>query len=138
GLKAKQLSLEGPKGHHGPQPSLANTVKVGPHHHLPTKTAAHTSSHSHIAETGHHVPKLTAHQPELSRSSQIQRVEAPRAVQQTQADAGQQPADAAAQGDASATDATSNYTVQSGDSLWDIAKQHLGDGSRWHEIYNLN
>jgi nucleoid-associated protein YgaU len=30
------------------------------------------------------------------------------------------------------------YTVQSGDSLWKIAKQYYGDGSRWTEIYNAN
>lgn len=30
------------------------------------------------------------------------------------------------------------YTVQAGDCLWNIAKKHLGDGSRWPEIYNLN
>jgi len=30
------------------------------------------------------------------------------------------------------------YTVKSGDSLWAIAKQTLGDGSRWREIYNAN
>ena len=31
-----------------------------------------------------------------------------------------------------------NYTVQSGDCLWNIAKAKLGDGSRWKEIYDLN
>lgn len=36
------------------------------------------------------------------------------------------------------TDAVQNYTVRSGDNLWDIAKKHLGDGSRWTEIYHLN
>src|SRR6185437_7647239 len=40
------------------------------------------------------------------------------------------------------TDATTasggEYTVQKGDSLWDIARKQLGDGSRWHEIYSLN
>lgn len=48
-------------------------------------------------------------------------------------------------GDASAgatTDATkiSNhaYTVESGDNLWDLAQKHLGDGTRWGEIYKLN
>lgn len=32
----------------------------------------------------------------------------------------------------------SNYTVKSGDCLWNIAKKQLGDGSRWKEIYDLN
>lgn len=37
------------------------------------------------------------------------------------------------------TDAVNGqYTVQSGDSLWDIAKRNLGDGSRWGEIYKMN
>lgn len=30
------------------------------------------------------------------------------------------------------------YNVQSGDSLWDIARRQLGDGSRWGEIYRAN
>lgn len=30
------------------------------------------------------------------------------------------------------------YTVVAGDCLWNIAKQFLGDGSRYTEIYNLN
>lgn len=30
------------------------------------------------------------------------------------------------------------YTVKSGDCLWNIAKKHLGNGSRYNEIYNLN
>jgi len=30
------------------------------------------------------------------------------------------------------------YTVVSGDCLWNIAKKHLGNGSRYMEIYNLN
>ncbi|MGO4268524.1 LysM peptidoglycan-binding domain-containing protein [Paenibacillus sp. TAF58] len=30
------------------------------------------------------------------------------------------------------------YTVQSGDSLWGIAKMKLGTGSRWREIYEAN
>jgi hypothetical protein len=30
------------------------------------------------------------------------------------------------------------YTVKPGDTLWAIAKQTLGDGSRWREIYDAN
>ncbi|MBZ0188460.1 MAG: LysM peptidoglycan-binding domain-containing protein, partial [Candidatus Obscuribacterales bacterium] len=30
------------------------------------------------------------------------------------------------------------YTVHQGDNLWNIAKDHLGSGSRWSEIYKLN
>ena len=30
------------------------------------------------------------------------------------------------------------YTVKPGDTLWGIAKQTLGDGGRWREIYNNN
>lgn len=33
---------------------------------------------------------------------------------------------------------TASYTVQSGDSLSKIAKHHLGDAQRWHEIYEMN
>lgn len=34
--------------------------------------------------------------------------------------------------------ANSTHTVQKGESLWNISKKELGDGSRWKEIYNLN
>ena len=30
------------------------------------------------------------------------------------------------------------YRVVEGDNLWDIAARFLGDGERWHEIYDLN
>lgn len=31
-----------------------------------------------------------------------------------------------------------SYTVKSGDTLWAIAKRHLGSGSKWKTIYNAN
>jgi LysM repeat protein len=34
--------------------------------------------------------------------------------------------------------APKTYTVKPGDTLWAIAKQILGDGGRWREIYNNN
>jgi nucleoid-associated protein YgaU len=39
---------------------------------------------------------------------------------------------------AKAAAAEKTYTVDSGDSLWAIAKQELGDGNRWREIYEAN
>lgn len=33
---------------------------------------------------------------------------------------------------------TIKYTVKKGDTLWAIAKKHLGNPLRWREIYNLN
>jgi nucleoid-associated protein YgaU len=142
GLKAKQLSLEGIKGAHAPKPSLSHSVKT-PQHHLPTKSgASHGIDHS----------KLTSHQPELSKASQFQKpaIKHPDAakVEAAHARAAEVPAqttdttatttDGTQIGDAGATDATTNYTVQPGDNLWDIAKSKLGDGFKWQEIYNLN
>ena len=36
------------------------------------------------------------------------------------------------------TEQKSTYTVIDGDCLWDIADAHLGDPTRWPEIYELN
>lgn len=30
------------------------------------------------------------------------------------------------------------YTVKPGDNLWDIAREHLGDGTKWGDIYKMN
>lgn len=40
--------------------------------------------------------------------------------------------------DTSDKEETTDYTVVSGDNLWDIAKKHLNDGLRYTEIYELN
>ena len=38
----------------------------------------------------------------------------------------------------SSSNSVINYTVESGDTLWDIAEKYLGDGSRYKEIQSLN
>lgn len=46
--------------------------------------------------------------------------------------------EAATTGEAPVEATTQPYTVKSGDNLWDIAKDRLGDGQRWGEIYKMN
>ena len=45
---------------------------------------------------------------------------------------------AASSGAAASTPQNTTYTVKAGDTLWAIAKQFLGNGSRYPEIYELN
>lgn len=39
---------------------------------------------------------------------------------------------------AATSDTYREYTVREGDTLWDIAREHLGDGLTWPRIYSLN
>jgi LysM repeat protein len=51
------------------------------------------------------------------------------------ANAAQTGADGQASSDAPET---TSYTVKEGDNLWDLAGKHMGDSTRWGEIYKLN
>ena len=44
---------------------------------------------------------------------------------------------AAPDGDAT-SDQSTTYTVKPGDNLWDIAKEHLGGGEHWKDLYSQN
>jgi len=41
-------------------------------------------------------------------------------------------------GDGSHVTANADYTVQPGDNLWDISKEHLGGGQHWNHLYHQN
>lgn len=47
-------------------------------------------------------------------------------------------ANGAADGVTDAPAETVSYTIERGDCLWNIAKEHMGDGLKWQEIYELN
>ena len=40
--------------------------------------------------------------------------------------------------DTTTAPAGKTYTIKSGDTLWDIARVKLGNGTKWQSIYNLN
>jgi len=64
--------------------------------------------------------------------TKIIRVDPP-TIEQSAAQAVVEPERAAERAPAQAT-----HTVVRGDTLWAIAKKHLGDGNRWREIYEAN
>ncbi|MBY0356518.1 MAG: LysM peptidoglycan-binding domain-containing protein [Candidatus Obscuribacterales bacterium] len=111
-------------GHAG---SATNGMDQVAHHSTPAHPQAHhQSSHSTVH-------KAEAPKPRVEQPKTVQRVEQPAASEVEQAT----PAPEVANQTVGA-DGAQNYSVQSGDNLWDIARKQLGDGSRWQEIYRLN
>lgn len=93
-----------------------------PVHHPAYRTIVeepHVAHHAHTA----------SHQPSEQMMQQQQQP-----VAQTQGQEVAQGTDASS----APIDQAGGYTVQHGDCLWDIAQKHLGNGSRWGEIYKLN
>ncbi len=131
GLKAKQLSFE----------NLAQN-QIKPHGDVPVAKAAPTASADstgalkpqlaeapkHIEVPKHHVeaPKHQIHHaPKVHARAEApkhQVAEAPKVNEVPQEVTGEM----------------QSYTIQRGDNLWNLAKDHLGDGNRWNEIYALN
>jgi len=122
GLKAKQLSFENlAQNQIKPQadvsvakPQLAEAPK---HLDVPKHVDApkHVEVPKHVA---HHAPKpharIEAPKPHVAEAPKVSEV-----AQESSGEVG-------------------SYTIQKGDNLWNLAKDHLGDGNRWNEIYALN
>ena len=133
GLKAKELSLDSFKpGHKIADTGAANhgnalekLQKAG--HDVASK---HTSSPAHAA----HKSVASAKTPSTSAAgSKNLTVEGENKIASAETgDAGQ-----AAESGAT-TDAGADYKIQSGDNLWNIAKDKLGDATKWSEIFKLN
>ena len=87
--------------------------------------------------------KAASHKVEKSVSESKHQVRDHIAKQKAPVQQAEQPVEQTTAGDqqiaqTGSDNVASNYTVQRGDCLWDIAKKNLGDGSRWTEIYKLN
>ncbi len=88
------------------------------------------------------MPQQPAYQQQPSVGQQM---ELPRTETTVQPQAGDQQSVLQQQGDAAAGQQVAQnpaeaapYTVKPGDNLWDIAKSHMGDGTKWPDIYKMN
>lgn len=164
GLKAQQLSLDSPTASDTysaitkPATLPSNSTPVLPktasttglhggntHGTTPVGNKIHQPAAAHKAIDAKHV------QSDHGRGQLINKSHAPRnshAVEaqtepgsQAEAVDGLETTDAANPATDGATDApaeTVSYTIERGDCLWNIAKEHMGDGLKWQEIYELN
>lgn len=161
GLKAKQLSLDSIAGDAPKQavsPSTAHgaspTSKIGNASGKAADVTAHKPAadapsvqKAHSSGGAHHkaVESVKAHKPahhEVSHKAPARQavrpetvVRQPRMENGTVSDSTVNDGTAIAVNDAAAP---AEYTIQKGDNLWDIAKSHLGSGTKWQEIYDLN
>ncbi|WP_454859670.1 LysM peptidoglycan-binding domain-containing protein [Promicromonospora soli] len=86
------------------------------------------------------VPTAQALTPEAAVAAVAPLHPEPTAAQPGPADGGDQSTNPAARDGAGmvTTPQTRPYTVKPNDTLWALAHDHLGDGTRWHEIFNLD
>jgi nucleoid-associated protein YgaU len=134
GLRAKELSLDGGSktGHSSHFRSVSGDTNTNGQSHLaqvrkPLSNVkdqiAHqttkASSHIHGSASPHKIAALPRHANHsfLPKESRL---------------ASDQPAVSAG------SDQPNSYTIRSGDCLWNIAKNQLGDATKWQEIYKLN
>lgn len=116
------------------------------------KGGGHSAAKAHDNISHRHTPKVQYEQhakQQLASAKPVGEVQQPVAQPQAQpVDQYGQPVEQAVP-EQPVTDANGNpveqveaqpteYTVKSGDCLWDIAKEKLGDGLKWQEIYDMN
>jgi LysM repeat protein len=105
--------------------------------HAKSEKISHKSpfKHKHTATAQ---PK-TAAAAQSNTSSQNQIAEKPaEQAQAPQAQDNQPLGDQTQQNQAQAEASSSTYTIKAGDNLWNIAKDQLGNATKWNEIYKLN
>lgn len=91
------------------------------------QTSSHAAHSNHAAQhaKAHHAP---AHRASHHHESPVQHTDNTANAGSDSMIAQNTPTDAAG----------ADYTIQPGDTLWDIARRNLGDGTRWHELYQAN
>jgi nucleoid-associated protein YgaU len=146
GLKAKELSLDSFKPGH----KIADTGAAG-HSNAATHGNALEKLHkqSHEVAAKHTTLAHAAHKgvtaakpaPSSAGSKNLSVTSEPKIASTAGAegapDAQANGTDAAVGTDA-AHDAGVDYKIQAGDNLWNIAKDKLGDATKWSEIFKLN
>jgi nucleoid-associated protein YgaU len=158
GLKAKQLSLDSLDA---PQSAATNTANgagsklAGASSQKVSSLASNKPVGDAASKVSHQTAKhaVPKHGAEAPKHAAPKHVEAPKQI--ARAETGEPIAQQTQQVDANAigqdgtiadgtqiaaTDSTAatQYVVQKGDSLWNIAKDQLGGGAKWQEIYQLN
>lgn len=136
GLRAKQLSLDSVKA--DPRPGIADQSQSLSRAAAPKASA----SHSTVNSTGHSAPHKApapAHKPAHSHHKVEHKVEHKSESSQAAETASEVPeTDGSMIAEAQAPGATVTYTVQKGDCLWNIAREHMGEGLKWQDLYKLN
>ncbi|CAF0730795.1 unnamed protein product [Rotaria sordida] len=134
--KPEQLAKADPKAHAKPEARTHKTFDRTSHS---VKATNHTTGHAanHTAKAAPSAkPQAEAQQPqELNPQQQFEQQQAQQQQMQQQQEVAQNnPAGDQTQ----AALEPRSYTIRSGDNLWNIAKDNLGDATKWNDIYKMN
>lgn len=168
GMKARQLtfdSLKDPVARAKPAPASTSHKPVMDHQGHQAKANGHyNTGHGHDQISHRHLPRVQYQKPHVKAPVRETPVNAPAPVDGApsgtqhfqpaenarfqQADSTQYQPQAQMEGQSAGADqvamtdaaaqAPASYTIKPGDNLWDIARNQMGDATRWKEIYSLN